>query len=79
MSWKADSIPMDGQLSTEGVWRILEEHEDADVLSRSITRQDVDEVVQQELVQEAWVEVSQTDEAKRNLERLQPVIERVGY
>jgi len=60
--------PMDGQLSAEGVWRILEEHEDAGVLSRSITRRDVDEVVRQELVQEAWVEVSQTDEAKRNLE-----------
>jgi len=41
-------------LSPEGVWRILEEHEDAGVLSRSITRRDVDEVVRQELVQEAW-------------------------
>ena len=29
--------------------------------------------------EEAWREVSQTDEVKRNLERLQPVIERVGY
>jgi hypothetical protein len=31
------------------------------------------------LVREAWAELSQTDEIKRNLERLQPVIERHGY
>ena len=72
-------FPLDGQLSIEGVWRILEEHQDAGVLSPSIGRSDVEEVVRQELVQEAWAEVSQTDEVKRNLERLQPVIERVGY
>jgi hypothetical protein len=71
--------PMDGQLSVEGVWRILQEHQDAGVLSRSITRDDVQEVVRQELVQEAWAELSQTDEVKKNIERLQPVIERVGY
>jgi len=57
----------------------LEEHQDAGVLSPSIGRSDVEEVVRQELVQEAWAEVSQTEEVKRNLERLQPVIERVGY
>jgi hypothetical protein len=72
-------VPLDGQLSHEGVWRILQEHQDAGVLSRAITRGDVDEVVQQGLVQEAWGEVSQTDEVKRNLERLQPVVERLGY
>jgi hypothetical protein len=72
-------FPLDGQLSTEGVWRILQEHEDAGVLSKSITRKDVEEIVSQELVQEAWAEVSQTDEVKRNLERLQPVVERLGY
>jgi hypothetical protein len=71
--------PMDGQLRIEGVWRILQEHQDAGVLSRSITRADAEEVVRQELVREAWAEVSQTDEVKRNIERLQPVIERVGY
>jgi len=71
--------PLDGQLTVEGVWRILQEHEDAGVLSKSITRKDVEEVVQQELVQEAWAEMSQTDEVKRNLERLQPVVERLGY
>ena len=70
---------MDGQLSVEGVWRILQEHQDAGVLARSITRADAEEVVRQELVQEAWAEVSQTEEVKRNIERLQPVIERVGY
>jgi len=63
----------------EGVWRILEEHEEAGVLSRSIARKDVEDVVRQELVQEAWAELSQTDEVKRNLERLQPVVERLGY
>ena len=72
-------FPMDGQLSVEGIWRILAEHQDAGVLSKSITRADVEEMVQQDLVKEAWAEVSQTDEIKRNLARLQPVIERHGY
>ena len=72
-------FPMDGQLSAEGVWRILEEHQDAGVLAKSITRADVEELLQQDLVREAWAEISQTDEIKRNLERLQPVIERHGY
>ena len=72
-------LPLDGQLSVEGVWRILQEHQDAGVLSASITRPDVGYVVRQELVQEAWAEVSQTDEVKRNLDHLQPVIERLGY
>jgi hypothetical protein len=72
-------VPLDGQLSVEGVWRILEEHLDAGLLPRSISRTDVEELVRQELVQEAWAEVSQTDEVKSNLERLQPVVERLGY
>ena len=72
-------FPLDGQLTVEGVWRILEEHQDAGVLSKSITRKDVEEVVSQELVKEAWQEISQTDEVKRNLERLQPVVEKYGY
>src|SRR5262245_9578152 len=71
--------PLDGQLTVEGVWRILDEHEDAGVLPKSITRADVENVIQQELVQEAWAEMSQTDEVKRSLERLQPVVERLGY
>jgi len=49
------------------------------VLAKTITRKDVEDVVRQELVQEAWQEISQTDEVKRNLERLQPVIEKYGY
>jgi hypothetical protein len=61
------------------VWRILEEHQDAGVLSKSITRSQVDAMIWQDLVKEAWEEISQTDEIKRNLERLQPVVERVGY
>jgi hypothetical protein len=72
-------FPLDGQLTEEGVWRILEEHLDAGVLSKSITRADVENLINQNLVQEAWAEISETDEVKRNLERLQPVIERVGY
>ncbi|MBM2802397.1 MAG: transporter substrate-binding protein [Deltaproteobacteria bacterium] len=72
-------FPMDGQLSAEGVWRILEEHQDAGVLAKSISRADVEQMIQQDLACEAWVEISQTDEIKRNLERLQPVIERHGY
>lgn len=72
-------FPLDGQLTAEGVWRILEEHRDAGVLSKSITGSDVEDMIWQDLVQEAWAEVSQTDEVKRNLERLQPVVERVGY
>lgn len=72
-------FPLDGQLSAEGVWRILEEHRDGGALSQSISRSDVEEMIQQELVQEAWAELSQTDEVKRNLERLHPVVERLGY
>ncbi|MBM2802423.1 MAG: transporter substrate-binding protein, partial [Deltaproteobacteria bacterium] len=72
-------VPLDGQLSVEGVWRILQEHQDAGVLSKSITRADVEVTVRQELVQEAWGELSQTDEVKRSLARLQPVVERLGY
>jgi hypothetical protein len=71
--------PIDGQLSNEGVWRVLQEHQSASTLPATITRADVDEVVRQELVQEAWAEVAQTDEIKRNLEKLQPIIERIGY
>ena len=40
---------------------------------------DVEEVVSQDLVKEAWEEISQTDEVKKNLERLQPVVEKYGY
>jgi hypothetical protein len=72
-------FPLDGQLTEEGVWRILEEHIDGGVLAKSIGRADVTKLIDQELVQEAWAEISQTEEAKRNLERLQPVIERIGY
>ena len=72
-------FPLDGQVSKEGIARILEEHKSAGVLAASIGQADIDEVVQTELVQEAWAELSQTDEVKRNLERLQPVIERVGF
>ena len=36
------------------------------MLSKSITRKDVEDVIRQELVQEAWQEISQTDEVKRN-------------
>jgi hypothetical protein len=71
--------PLDGQLSAEGVWRILQEHQDGGVLSTEVKRLDVEELVRQELVQEAWAEISQTDEVKRNLERLQPVVEKLGY
>jgi DNA-binding winged helix-turn-helix (wHTH) protein len=39
----------------------------------------LDEVIRQELVQEVWQEMSQTEEVKRNLERLQPVVEKYGY
>jgi hypothetical protein len=49
------------------------------MLSKSITRADAEKMVQQGLAQEAWSEMSQTDEIKRNLERLQPVIEKHGY
>ena len=72
-------FPLDGQLTAEGVWRISQEHQSAGVLSKSITRSDVEDVVRQELVKEAWEEISQTDEVKRNLERLQPVVEKYGY
>jgi ABC-type nitrate/sulfonate/bicarbonate transport system substrate-binding protein len=72
-------FPLDGQLTAEGVWRILEEHQDAGVLPKSITRSQVENMIWQDLVKEAWEEISQTDEVKRNLERLQPVVERVGY
>ena len=72
-------VPLDGQLSVEGVWRILQEHQDAGVLRKSILRGDVEAVVRQELVQEAWQELSDTEEIKQSLARLQPVVERLGY
>ena len=72
-------FPLDGQVSSEGIWRILEEHKAGGALPSSVRRSDVDEVRRTELVEEAWAEVSQTDDIKRNLERLQPVIERVGF
>ena len=72
-------FPLDGLVSSEGILRILEEHKAGGALPSSVGPADVDEVRRTELVEEAWREVSQTDEVKRNLERLQPVIERVGY
>ena len=72
-------FPLDGQLTEEGVWRILEEHIDGGVLDKSITRSDAGSLIDQRLVQEAWAEISQTDGVKRSLERLHAVIERVGY
>ena len=72
-------FPLDGQVSSQGILRILEEHKSGGVLPPSVGEADVDQVLQKELVEEAWHELSQTDEIKRNLEILQPVIERVGY
>src|SRR6185503_14425704 len=72
-------FPLDGQVSSEGIWRILEEHKAGGALPSSVRRADVDEVRRTELVEEAWAEASQTDEVKRNLEILKPVIERVGF
>ena len=72
-------FPLDGQVSSEGIWRILEEHKSGGALPSSVRRADVDEVRRTELVEEAWAEVSQTEEVKRNLEKLRPVIERVGF
>ena len=57
----------------------LEEHKAGGALPSSVRRADVDEVRRTELVEEAWAEASQTDEVKRNLEILKPVIERVGF
>lgn len=71
--------PMDGQVSTEGIWRILQEHISAGLLAASTTREDVEKVCDQRLVREAWDEVSQTEEVRNNLKRLAPVIERIGY
>ena len=48
-------------------------------MPQSVSHSDIEEVVRNDLVEEAWAEVSQTDEVKRNLERLQPVIEKYGY
>lgn len=72
-------FPLDGQVSSQGIMRILEEHKSGGALPPTVGQADVDEVLRKELVEEAWLEVSQTDEVKRNLEILQPVIERVGY
>ena len=72
-------FPLDGQVSSQGILRILEEHKSAGALPATVEQSDVDQVLRKELVEEAWQEVSQTDEVKRNLEILQPVIERVGY
>ena len=72
-------FPLDGQVSSQGILRILEEHKSAGTLPPTVGQADVDQVLRKELVEEAWQEVSQTDEIKRNLEILQPVIERVGY
>ncbi|HLN86684.1 MAG TPA: ABC transporter substrate-binding protein, partial [Candidatus Limnocylindrales bacterium] len=72
-------FPLDGQVSSQGILRILEEHKSGGALPPTVGQADVDQVLRKELVEEAWLEVSQTDEVKRNLEILQPVIERVGY
>ena len=72
-------FPLDGQVSSQGILRILEEHKSGGTLPPSVGQADVDQVLRKELVEEAWHELSQTDEVKRNLEILQPVIERVGY
>ena len=72
-------FPLDGQVSAEGIRRILEEHKAGGALPASIGGADIEEVLRKELVEEAWHEVSQTDEVKRNLEHLQPVITRVGF
>ena len=66
-------------MSSQGILRILEEHKSGGALPPTVGQADVDQVLRKELVEEAWHEVSQTDEVKRNLEILQPVIERVGY
>jgi len=72
-------FPLDGQVSSQGILRILEEHKSGGTLPPTVGQADVDQVLRKELVEEAWHELSQTDEVKRNLEILQPVIERVGY
>ena len=72
-------FPLDGQVSRQGILRILEEHKSGGALPPTVGQADIDQVLRKELVEEAWLEVSQTDEVKRNLEILQPVIERVGY
>jgi hypothetical protein len=72
-------FPLDGQVSSQGILRILEEHKSGGALPPTVGQADVDAVLRKELVEEAWQEVSQTDEVKRNLEILQPVVERVGY
>jgi ABC-type nitrate/sulfonate/bicarbonate transport system substrate-binding protein len=71
--------PLDGKISVEGVARLIEEFKEGGVISGPVSRADIEEVVRNDLVEEAWAEVSQTDEVKRNLERLQPVIEKYGY
>jgi ABC-type nitrate/sulfonate/bicarbonate transport system substrate-binding protein len=72
-------FPLDGQVSSQGILRILGEHKSGGALPPTVGQADVDQVLRKELVEEAWHELSQTDDIKRNLEKLQPVIERVGY
>lgn len=72
-------FPLDGKLTNEGVWRILEEHKSGGTLPAKISRSDVDHLIDQALVNEAWEELSQTEEIQRNMEELLPVVERIGY
>ena len=64
-------FPLDGQVSSEGICAFSKNTKPAARLPSSLRRADVDEVRRTELVEEAWAEVSQTDEVKRNLEILQ--------
>jgi hypothetical protein len=61
------------------VWRILEEHQDAACYHAQPRARMSSKSSGKELAQEAWQENRWTEEVKRNLQRLQPLVEKYGY
>lgn len=78
-TWPSYHGSMNGQTTTEGLENVLAELKEFGKAPSSFTLGDLKGLLRMDLVQEAWDELQKTDEVKANLERLQPVIERLGY
>lgn len=72
-------VPLDGQPTMQGLKALMEEYKEGKKIPKSFTWEDLKATLRLEHVQEAWEELQGRDEIKKNLERLAPVVERVGY
>ncbi|MBI2988221.1 MAG: ABC transporter substrate-binding protein [Deltaproteobacteria bacterium] len=70
---------MNGQPSMQGLADHFQESKETGKVPESFTFEQLQTMLRLELVQEAWEELCQRDETKRNLERIQPLIERFGF